>query len=80
MGGDEVVVACQAACPTQAIHFGDMNDPNSQIAKVKKQSHNYALLEELQTQPRTTYLARFRNPNPALEPANTSGENAAKEG
>ena len=67
IGGDEVVTACQAACPTNAIIFGDINDPNSQVAKFKSQSHNYALLEELQTQPRTTYLARFRNPNPALE-------------
>jgi molybdopterin-containing oxidoreductase family iron-sulfur binding subunit len=63
----EVVTACQQACPTQAIVFGNINDPNSQISKWKAQPHNYGLLTELNTRPRTTYLARVTNPNPTLE-------------
>ena len=62
----EVVTACQAACPAQAILFGDMNDPKSKIAAAKKSPLNYSLLDELNTQPRTTYLAAVRNPNPEL--------------
>jgi molybdopterin-containing oxidoreductase family iron-sulfur binding subunit len=62
----EVVTACQAACPAQAILFGDMNDPKSKIAAAKKSPLNYSLLHELNTQPRTTYLAAVRNPNPEL--------------
>ena len=65
----EVVTACQAVCPTQAITFGDMNDPNSKIAKLKKDSRSYELLKELNTAPRLSYLAKLRNPNPELEPA-----------
>jgi MoCo/4Fe-4S cofactor protein with predicted Tat translocation signal len=62
----DVVTACQAACPAQAILFGDMNDPKSKIAAAKKSALNYSLLHELNTQPRTTYLAAVRNPNPEL--------------
>ncbi|MBM3734392.1 MAG: 4Fe-4S dicluster domain-containing protein [Acidobacteria bacterium] len=65
----EVVTACQAVCPTQAIHFGDMNDPNSRIAKMKKDERNYGILTDLNTRPRTSYLAGLRNPNPSLETA-----------
>lgn len=62
----EVVTACQAACPTQAIVFGDLSDPNSRVTQLKADSRNYALLAELNTRPRTTYLAIVRNPNPEL--------------
>lgn len=59
----EVVTACQAVCPTDAIVFGNMHDANSQIAKTKKDHRNYILLNELGTQPRTTYLASLKNQN-----------------
>jgi molybdopterin-containing oxidoreductase family iron-sulfur binding subunit len=62
----EVVTACQAVCPTQAITFGDLNDPASRVKAVKTSPLNYALLGELNTRPRTTYLARLTNPNPEL--------------
>jgi Fe-S-cluster-containing dehydrogenase component len=62
-----IVTACEAACPTGAIVFGDINDVNSRVAKLKAESHNYGLLGELNLQPRTTYLARIRNPNEELE-------------
>jgi molybdopterin-containing oxidoreductase family iron-sulfur binding subunit len=63
----EVITACQQACPAGAIHFGDLNDPNSKVTKIKQQQRNYGLLADLNTRPRTTYLAVVQNPNPELE-------------
>jgi len=63
----DVKTACQQACPASAIEFGDLRDRSSRVAKAKADPRNYALLEELNTKPRTTYLAKVRNPNPDLE-------------
>ncbi|MDT5156062.1 MAG: hypothetical protein QOH51_419 [Acidobacteriota bacterium] len=62
----DVVTACQATCPTEAIVFGDLNDPSSRVARLQAQKRNYGLLADLNTRPRTTYLAAVRNPNDAL--------------
>lgn len=65
----EVVTACQAVCPTRAIRFGDTADPDADVWRAKASPRNYELLAELGTRPRTSYLARIRNPNPMLEGA-----------
>ena len=62
----EVVTACQAVCPTRAITFGDLNDPSSAVNAQKASPLDYALLAELNTEPRTSYLTKLRNPNPDL--------------
>lgn len=62
-------MACQAACPTEAITFGDISDKDTEVYKAKMNNRNYSLLGYLNTRPRTTYLARLRNPNPAMPDA-----------
>ncbi len=63
----EVLTACQAACTANAIVFGDLNDPSSAVKRCTDSPLHYALLGHLNTNPRTTYLAELRNPNPELE-------------
>jgi molybdopterin-containing oxidoreductase family iron-sulfur binding subunit len=63
----EIATACQTVCPAEAIVFGNINDPSSRVSKLKAEPRNYTLLEELNTKPRTTYLAAVRNPNPEIE-------------
>ena len=62
----EILTACQQACPSAAITFGDLNDPESKILKSKAEEHNYGLLAEYNVMPRTSYLAAIRNPNPNM--------------
>lgn len=64
----EIKTACQQACPADAITFGDINDPQSRVAKQKEADRNYLLLGEINTKPRNSYLARIRNPNPEITP------------
>jgi molybdopterin-containing oxidoreductase family iron-sulfur binding subunit len=68
----EVITACQQACPAGAITFGDLNDPNSRVAKLRADQRNYGLLEDLNTRPRTTYMAVVLNPNPELNQSEQS--------
>jgi MoCo/4Fe-4S cofactor protein with predicted Tat translocation signal len=67
----EVVTACQQACPTGAIVFGNINDRASKVFKVKSQQRNYGVLADLNTRPRTTYIAEVFNSNPELAEART---------
>jgi len=62
----EIVTACQQACPTDAIIFGNINDPNSRVAKKKAEERDYQVLTDLNYRPRTTYTAGVINPNPEL--------------
>jgi molybdopterin-containing oxidoreductase family iron-sulfur binding subunit len=75
-----LVTACQQVCPTEAIVFGDINDKDAKVTALKKSPLNYAVLADLGTQPRTTYLAQLKNPNPLLvieRPLSEEGHPAA---
>ncbi len=74
----EILTACQAACPTNAIVFGNINDPGSQVSRLKASPRNYTLLNELNNRPRTSYLALVRNPNTELEPAQAATDGKAR--
>jgi molybdopterin-containing oxidoreductase family iron-sulfur binding subunit len=74
----EIETACQMACPTEAIVFGDLQDPNSRVSKAHDDRRQYALLPEMYTKPRNRYLARVRNPNPKMPGGPVAGEGGAK--
>jgi molybdopterin-containing oxidoreductase family iron-sulfur binding subunit len=65
----EIVTACQQACPASAITFGNINDKQSRIAKLRADQRSYQVLGDLNTRPRTTYVAAVINPNSELEEA-----------
>jgi len=65
----EITPACAQACPTQALTFGDLNQPSSRVAQLVESDRHYKLLALIGTQPRTTYLGRIRNPNPSMSPS-----------
>jgi molybdopterin-containing oxidoreductase family iron-sulfur binding subunit len=67
----EIQTACQQTCPTEAIRFGNLNDSESKVAKLKKEPRSYGVIAELNTRPRVSYLAELRNPNGAIEPTVT---------
>jgi molybdopterin-containing oxidoreductase family iron-sulfur binding subunit len=76
---DTVKVACQQACPVEAIEFGDLADPKSSINKMKASPRSYEILKYIGTRPRTSYLARLRNPNPKMPGADKIAVWSAKQ-
>ncbi|EEF61950.1 TAT-variant-translocated molybdopterin oxidoreductase [Pedosphaera parvula] len=74
IGANEIMTACQQVCPVEAIVFGDTKNPDSSVSKLKASLLNYSMLGELNARPRTTYLAKLRNPNPELENVGTHQE------
>jgi len=66
IGANEITTACQDACPTQAIKFGDLHNEESEVAKAHANPRAYSMLKDLNNRPRTKYLARVRNPHPQL--------------
>jgi molybdopterin-containing oxidoreductase family iron-sulfur binding subunit len=74
----DIVTACQQACPSQAIVFGDINDKASRVAKLKAEPRSYGVLADLNTRPRTTYMAAVRNPNPAMAGAEPAEQPSAE--
>lgn len=76
---DTVKVACQQACPVEAIEFGDLADPKSSITKIKASPRSYEILKYIGTRPRTSYLARLRNPNPQMPGADKIAVWSAKQ-
>ena len=68
----EIITACQQACPAGAITFGNLNDPKSKVSQLRADGRNYGLLDDLNTRPRTTYMAVVLNPNPELQQAERS--------
>jgi molybdopterin-containing oxidoreductase family iron-sulfur binding subunit len=70
----DIQTACQQACPSQAIVFGDLADQSARVAQLQASDRSYAMLEELNVKPRTSYLAKIRNPHPDLASESTEAE------
>ena len=76
----EIVTACQQACPTRAIVFGDINNSNSEVSQLRKEPQSYWLLSDLNTRPRTNHMGQIKNPNPEISPTRGVFNKAGKEG